>query len=203
MNSLIRLYLDYMRIKLNTHRGFSLLELMAVVVIAMIMTLVAVNSYSAMQQRRSLRSGAESVRDVLTNARSLAVSRNAWHRVVFQLRDPANSEVKFGFWIDEIDPGTSVNANPATLDFAQRGLVTPWKGLPDSVQILDAQVKGTTYTASTANPYLVVRFMPNGGSDQANIRLLEDSNVAPGGQITSEVRLFAATAKPKIVAVKP
>jgi prepilin-type N-terminal cleavage/methylation domain-containing protein len=192
-----------MRIRINTHKGFSLLELMAVVVIAMILTLVAVNSYSAMKQRRSLRSGAESVRDVLVNARSLAVSRNAWHRVVFQLKDPATSEPKFGFWIDEIDPGTSVNPNPATLDPAQRALVSQWKGLPESVQILDVQVKGTTYTAATANPYVVIRFMPNGSSDQANIRLLEDSQAPPGGQISSEIRLFAATAKPKIVAVKP
>src|SRR5690349_6934050 len=80
--------LNYMQIRSNKHTGFSLLELMAVVMIAMFLTIVAVNSYSAMKQRRSLRSGAETVRDVLTNARSLAVSRNAWHRVVFQLRDP-------------------------------------------------------------------------------------------------------------------
>jgi len=174
-----------------------------VVLIAMIMTLVAVNSYSAMKQRRSLRSGANAVRDVFVTARSLAVSRNAWHRVVFQLKDPATNAEKLGFWIDEIDAGTSNDANPATLDPAQRALIVPWKGLPESVHILDAQVKGTTYTAAAANPYLVVRFKPNGTSDQANIRLLEDSNVPPAGQIVSEVRLFEATAKPKIVASRP
>src|SRR5690606_26121899 len=119
------------------HKGFSLLELMAVVVIALILTLLAVNSYSAMKQRRSLRSGAEAVRDALVNARSLAVSRNAWHRVVLQVKDPTTGEAKFGFWIDEIDPGTSTNANPATLDAATRALVAPWKGLPESVAVLD------------------------------------------------------------------
>lgn len=192
-----------MRLSIKSHRGFSLLELVAVVAIALIMTVVAVNSYSAMKQRRSLRSGAQSIQDVFINTRSLAVSRNAWHRVVIQLKDPVSMTPKYGFWVDEIDPGTSANANPATLDPTQRSLVVPWKGLPESVQIIDAQIKGTTYTATTANPYLIVRFKPNGSSDQANIRLLEDTFNAPTGRIMSEVRLYAATAKPKIVAAKP
>lgn len=175
------------------------------VVIAMILTIVAVNSYSAMQQRRSLRSGAESVRDVFMNARSLAVSRNAWHRVVIQVKDPDTNAEKYGFWIDEIEPGTSTDPNPATLDTASRALVVPWQGLPDSVQVLDANINGTSYTASSAatNPYLLVRFMPNGISDDANIRLREDTFVAPAGPLVSEVRLFGATAKAKIVAEKP
>src|SRR5688572_19199983 len=102
-----------MQIRIKSHKGFSLLELMAVVVIALILTMVAVNTYSAMKQRRSLRSGAEAVRDALVNARSLAVSRNAWHRMVIQVKDPTTNEAKYGFWIDEIDPGTSTDANPA------------------------------------------------------------------------------------------
>ncbi len=176
---------------------------MAVVAIALILTLVAVNSYSAMQQRRSLRAGAQSMRDAMISARSLAVSRNAWHRLVLQWRDPQTNEVKYGFWIDEIDPGTSNDANPATLDAASRALVVPWKDLPDSVHFVDAQVKGTTFTASSSNPYVVIRFMPNGSSDQANVRLLEDSDAPPAGPITSQVRLFSATAKPSILADKP
>ena len=179
------------------------MELMAVVLIAMILTIVAVNSYSAMKQRRALRSGAESVRDVLTNARSLAVSRNAWHRVVIQLRDPSTTTTKVGFWIDEIDPGTSTNANPATLDAATRALVVPWQDLVEPVEILDASIKGTSYTAATANPYFVIRFMPNGTSDAANIRLLESSKATPAGAIVSEVRLYPATAKANIVAARP
>lgn len=192
-----------MKLRLNLHKGFTLLELMAVVVIALILTLVAVNSYSAMKQRRSLRSGAQSVQDVFTNAHSLAVSRNTWYRVVLQVKDPDTGTAKFGFWVDEIDPGTSANPNPVTLDPTQRSLVIPWKDLPETVQILDTQINGTTYTATTANPYLIVRFMPNGTSDQANVRLLEDTFNAPTGRITSEVRLYPATAKPKIVAAKP
>lgn len=191
-----------MRIRLNKDRGFSLLELMAVVLIAMILTVVAVNSYSAMKQRRSLRSGAESVRDVFYNARSLAVSRNAWHRVVVQLRDPDTNTEKVGFWIDEIDPGTSTEANPTTLDASVRSLVVPWQGLPEGVELVDASIKSTTYTVATANPYLVIRFMPNGTSDSANVRLRESSQTPPG-PIVSEIRLYPATAKAKIVAARP
>lgn len=172
-------------------------------VIALILSMVAVNSYSSMKQRRSLRSGAQSLQDVFLNAHSLAVSRNAWYRVVLQVKDPATNAAKFGFWVDEIDPGTSATPNPVTLDPTQRSLVIPWKGLPESVQILDAQINGTTFTATTANPYLIVRFKPNGSSDQANVRLLEDTFNAPSGRITSEVRLYPATGKPKIVAAKP
>lgn len=192
-----------MHITLKRHKAFSLLELMAVVAIAMILTIVAVNSYSSMQQRRSLRSGGESVRDVFMNARSLAVSRNAWHRVVIQTRDPVTNVEEFGFWIDEIDPGTSTNPNPATLDAATRALVVPFQAMPPSVQVVDAQIKGTSYTATGANPYFVFRFRPNGSSDEANVRLREDTFNAPSGRIVSEVRLFSATAKPKIVAAKP
>lgn len=173
------------------------------VAIAMILTILAVNSYSSMQQRRSLRSGAESVRDVFMNARSLAVSRNAWHRVVIQTRDPDTNVPEYGFWIDEIDPGTSTNPNPLTLDAATRALVVPFQELPPSVEVVDAQISGTSYTVTTANPYFVLRFRPNGSSDEANIRLREDSYAAPGGRLISEVRLFSATAKPKIVAAKP
>ncbi len=194
-----------MRIRSNTKSGFSLAELMAVVVIAMILTIVAVNSYSSMQQRRSLRSGAESVRDVFMNARSLAVSRNAWHRVVIQVKDPVTNGAKYGFWIDEIDPGTSTDPNPATLDTATRALVVPWQGVADSVHVLDASINGTSYTVANAatNPYFVVRFRPNGSSDEAVVRLHEDTFVAPSGRLNSEVRLFSATAKAKIVAAKP
>lgn len=192
-----------MKNRLDTHKGFSLLELMAVVSIALILTVVAVNSYSSMQQRRSLRSGAQSVRDAMINARSLAVSRNAWHRLVFQWRDPVTNEAEYGFWIDEIDPGTSTTPNPITLEPATRALVVPWKGLPDSVHVVDASVRGTTYTATATNPYIVIRFMPNGSSDQANVRLLEESHAPPSGSIFSQIRLFSATAKPAILADKP
>lgn len=192
-----------MRIRQKRHTGFSLLELVSVLAVALVLTLVAVNSYSAMKQRRSLRSGAEMVRDAFTNARSLAVSRNAWHRVVLQLRDPNTSEEKMGFWIDEIDPGTSTNPNPATLDTATRALVVPWQSLPEGVEFIDSNVRGTTITVASANPYMVVRFMPNGSSDDANIRLTEPSQALPGGALVSEIHLFSSTGKASIVAEKP
>lgn len=193
-----------MRISIKKNTGFSLLELMAVVAIAMILTIVAVNSYSAMKQRRSLRSGAESVRDALMNARSLSVSRNSWHRLVVQTKDPSTNVEKFGFWIDEIDPGTSTNPNPVTLAPARRGLVVPWQSLPPTVQVINAEIKGTTYTVAAADPpYLIFRFMPNGTSDPAIIRLREDTFNSPGGRIVSEIKLYSATAKSKIVAAKP
>lgn len=193
-----------MQIRLNRHKAFSLVELMAVLLIALIMTAIAVNSYSNMKQRRTLRSGAESIRDLMTNARSLAVSRNAWHRLVIQLRDPDTNATEVGYWIDEIAPSTSNNANPATLDAHVRALVVPWQDLPEPLELLDASIKGTSYTAASApNPYLVIRFMPNGASDAANVRLLEPSHASVAGPITSEVRLYPATAKPKIIATRP
>lgn len=182
------------------------------VLIAMIVTILTVNSYSSMKQRRSLRSAAESVRDVLTNARSLSVSKNTWYRVVIQLRDPATNEPKVGYWIDEIDPGTSTNANPATLDAAARALVVPWQSITEHVEFMKATIKGTDYTVilpnltenpTQPNPYLVIRFMPNGTSDGANIQLLERDETTPTGPITSEIRLYSSTAKANIVAARP
>lgn len=171
---------------------------MVVVVVTSIVSLVAVGSYSAMKQRRNLRGAAESVNSIFVTARSYAVSRNAWHRVVFQFRDPASGDEKPLYWIDEIQPNSSTTPNPALPEPAVRPKLTTPQLLPVGIHFLDANVNGTTYTAS-AEQNLVVRFLPNGSSDQASIRIYEDSQAGNRATPITTIKLFAATAKSKII----
>lgn len=174
------------------------MELVVVVVIASIITLVVVGSYAAIKQRRSLRSGSESLNSALVTARSYAVSRNAWHRLVLQFRESPTTGDEFRYWIDEITPGSNTSPNQATLEPAVRPKLTTPQDLPASVSILDVTVNGTTYTGANEN-YVVIRFFPDGSSDEATIRLLEDSQVGQRGTATAIIRLYSATAKSKII----
>lgn len=179
-------------------RGFSLIELAVVVVITGMVSLVVVGSYSAMKQKRNLRGAAQSVNSALVTARSYAVSRNAWHRVVLQMRDPVTNLERASYWIDEIQPNSNTTPNPAVPEAAVRPKLTTPQLLPVGVHFLDVNVNGTTFTAS-AEQNIVIRFQPNGSSDQANIRLYEDSQAANRPTPVTTIKLFAATAKPRII----
>jgi prepilin-type N-terminal cleavage/methylation domain-containing protein len=182
----------------HNRRGFSLFELTVVVVITSIISLVAVGSYAVMKQRRNLRGAAQSINSAFVTARSYAVSRNAWHRVTFQLKDPANGQEKPLYWIDEIQPNSSTTPNPAFPETAVRPKITTPQPLPVGVHFLDINVNGTTFTAASEQ-YIVVRFMPNGSSDQANVRIYEDSQAGNRPTPITTIRLYAATGKSKIV----
>jgi len=186
-----------MKINRLHKRGFSLIEVVIVVVIAMILTILAVGSYSAMRQRRNLRAAATSFNSALVTARSYAVSRNEWHRVVVQFRDPTTNNESPLYWIDEIPPGSNTVPNPAIPEPAARPKVTTPQGLPVGVHFLDANVAGTTITA-TANNYAIIRFFPNGSSDEAEVRLYEDSVVANRPTPIQTVKLYGATSKSRI-----
>lgn len=179
-------------------RGFSLMELIVVVVIASLITLVVIGSYAAMKQRRSLRSAAESLNSTLVTARSYAVSRNAWHRVVLQFRESDTAPPYFLYWIDEISPGSNSTADPMSLEPAVRPKITTPQTFPASVSIPQVSVNGTIYTAANEN-YVIIRFFPDGSSDDAVIHLFEDSQVGQRGTASILIRLFGATAKSKII----
>jgi prepilin-type N-terminal cleavage/methylation domain-containing protein len=189
-----------MKINVLHKRGFSLLELFIVVIIAGIVSFIAVGSYSAMKQRRNLRSAAESVNSAFVTARSYAVSRNAWHRVVFQLRETGTGVAsdRTNYWIDEIEPNSNTTPNPVFPEDAVRPKITTPQPLPVGIHLLDANINGTTYTA-TAEQYLVIRFLPDGSSDSAGVRLTEDSQAANRPQPVYTVRLYPATGKSKIM----
>lgn len=184
---------------LHKRRGFSLLELTVVVLITGLLSLVAVGSYSVMKQRRNLRGAAQSLNSVFVTARSYAVSRNAWHRVVLQFKDPVSGEEKPLYWIDEIQPNSNTTPNPTFPEDPVRPKITTPQPLPVGVHFLDANVNGTTYTAALEH-YLVIRFLPNGSTDQASVRLYEDSQAANRPTPITTIKLFAATGKSKIIA---
>lgn len=187
-----------MKINKPHSRGVTLLELMIVVLIASIVTLTAIGSYSAMRQRRNLIGTAATLNSAMITARSYAVSRNAWHRLVIQFRNPGSQAEDYAWWIDEIPPNSNTTPNPTVPDPAVRAKLTTPQRPPAGIQFLDANVRGTTYTAS-ANNYVVIRFQPDGSSDDAVVRLTEDSTVGNRAAPVAAVKLYAATAKSKVL----
>jgi len=179
-------------------RGFSLLELVVVVIIAALVTLAVVGSYASMKQRRSLKTAMESLNSALVTARSYAVSHNAWHRLVFQFRPATGQPDEFLYWIDEIAPASNTTINPQALEPAVKAKLTTPERFPASVSVLDATINGVTVVPANSN-YMVIRFFPDGSSDDVTIRLLEDSTVGQRGNAIGTIRLFGATAKPKMI----
>jgi hypothetical protein len=163
----------------------------------MILSVLAVGSYSAMKQRRNLRTAAESFNSALVTARSYAVSRNEWHRLVIQFRDPVTVAESGVYWIDEVAPGSNSTPNPGTPEVPVRPKITTPQNLPLGVHFLDASIGGTTFTA-TANNFVIIRFFPNGSSDEADVRLYEDSVAGNRPTPIQTVKLYGATAKSRI-----
>jgi prepilin-type N-terminal cleavage/methylation domain-containing protein len=186
-----------MKINELNKRGFTLIEVMVVVLIAMILSVLAVGSYSAMKQRRNLRTAAESFNSALVTARSYAVSRNEWHRVVVQFRDPTTLTESPSYWIDEIPPGSNATPNPTVPEAAARPKVTTPQNLPTGVHFLDASIGGTTFTATATN-FVIIRFFPNGSSDEFDIRMYEDSVAGNRPTPIQTVKLYGATPKSRI-----
>lgn len=192
-----------MKISLLYKKGFSLTELLAVILIMMIMTLVAVNSYSVMKQRRSLRSATDNINSAMTTARSYAISKNAWHRLVIQFQDNSSPAgvLKQGYWIDEIEPDSDTPALTNTIDDTVRAQVVPFQSLPDTVEITSATIQGVSQEFNIGtnphftNNYGVIRFRPNGTSDNAEVFAREISKSTPSGPLSARVRLYPSTAK--------
>lgn len=198
-----------MKISLSHKKGFSLTELLAVILIMMIMTLLAVNSYSSMKQRRSLRSATDSISAAMNTARSYAVSKNAWHRLVIQFQDENDDHLKQGFWIDEIDPDSNTVPLTNTLEAPTRAQVVSFQSLPDTVEITSATIQAVSQNFDIGtdphfpNRYGVIRFRPNGTSDNAELFTREITNSTPSGPLTARVRLYPGTAKSLVSTVTP
>lgn len=186
--------------------GFSLIELAVVLTIAGILTLIAIGSYSNFREGRRLRSAAQGINSLFVSARSYAITTGKPHRVVFQLQDPITSSQRFVAWIDEYDPLQPLDSAPVTVMpvTTVRPKITTPEPMTEGVRVADFTVApegGTSVTLQypfTSANYAVIRFMADGTSDYADVHLLEETGDVSLSRDYYTVRLYSATAKPKM-----
>ncbi|MCX7018949.1 MAG: prepilin-type N-terminal cleavage/methylation domain-containing protein [bacterium] len=194
----------------NGRAGFTLLELMVVIVMIMILTLMAIGSYANFRKSRRIRSAAENVNSAFVAARSYAIANDKWYRVVFQLKNPQTGAAQYAVWIDEIQRNTSRPPNPANAtinDGVTRPKITTPEFLPEAVAVTGAVINNgvdPVFTlTSDGNNYFLVRFMPDGSSDQASIYLWDTQSpsatpLTPPPHSYYTVKLYAPTARSHI-----
>jgi type II secretion system protein H len=138
-------------------RGFTLVEMLAVIVImALIATIVTVN-WRAMLPRAELHSAVRTLASSLQSAHSEAISRNAVYRIEYDLdkhRYRLNTPFKLG-------GGLALREEDR--------FALPWTALPDTVRFSRIQVDGIDYV----NGMVFVRFDPLGAASGHLITLVQ------------------------------
>ncbi len=85
-----------MELPLNKRRGFSLPEMLIVLMIISIFSGLAIVSYSGFRNYLRVRSAAQEVVSLLSAARAMAINQNGYFRVGFNIDNGT-------FWVDEVD----------------------------------------------------------------------------------------------------
>ena len=139
-------------------RGFTLVEMLAViVVIALIATMVAVN-WQAMLPRAELHSAVRTLAAMIQSAHSEAISRNAVFRIEYDL-DKHRYRENTPFKRD----GTGMAARD------EERLTLPWTLLPSTVKFSRIDIDGNDYTTGI----VFVRFDPLGAASSHVVTLVQ------------------------------
>lgn len=165
------------KIRARSSAGFTLLEIMTVVVIMALLATMAIAVYS--NQRRALRSrlSAKQIETLFSTARTLSINQNAHFQAVLDL---ATS----GLWIDQVD----ADGSPVSYK-----ITTP-ETMSSYVQVVDVSVNGTAYTGGVVR----IHFRPNGTSESARIVLLNEGGDSRGPGEYYTIKLYGPTARSRI-----
>lgn len=189
-----------------------MVELLVVLAVILFVSLTAVTGYANLRRSRSVRQAAEAIQAVFVSARAYAITTNGYYRVVFQMQDPATGAEQTTFWIDEIYRNTNLDPSPSAVDVTRdvkTAKITTPERLPEGVSLAELLITPSVTHAGngvptpvlpTSDSYAVIRFFPEGSSDEATVRLIrEGGSTAATNPQAYTVRLAAPTAKPRII----
>jgi Tfp pilus assembly protein FimT len=160
-------------------RGFSTIELFAVVVITLILSVIAVAGYRVYQHQMPVKYTAQRMVHSFSVARAFAISQNTVYAVQI---DPVHRN----YWIDQTDQ----NGAPQVPK-----VVSP--------ELIDAQVDIDSVQFSLGQPVIngpviSIRFFPDGSSDDVHVffRMKVDDATVPFSIFT--VRLYGPTGESRL-----
>jgi prepilin-type N-terminal cleavage/methylation domain-containing protein len=188
-----------MRLAQKNKLGFTLIELIVVFAITAVLSLIAVGTYANFRKNRQIRSAAESINSVFVAARSYAIATGQWHRVVFQMENPSTSAEQYSFWVDQIDPFTSLDPAPSVPEPAVKPKITTPDFLPERVRISDIEINTTSTTYQyPADPFVIGRFFPDGSSDMITVHLLQKDSDPNVDSNYFTIKVYPPTGQAKI-----
>lgn len=167
-------------------KGVTLLEAIITITILMILASAGIFTYTAFNNDRHIKSGAEEISSILSAARNYAIANKEYYQVVLYFQNGSTENVSY--WIDQTDQYGAI----------QKAKITTPKSIPDFV-IVDKNdiafkiVSNLSWNTNLDGSIYKIVFMADGTSDYAQIPLkLKNSS------IYYTIVLFAPTAKVKV-----
>ncbi|CAN5371301.1 hypothetical protein BH09SUM1_BH09SUM1_01980 [soil metagenome] len=166
-----------MRARIQKRRGFTLPEVIVVVAIVAIMSTISVVSYAGYRKDAPVKSAAERVKSLMTEARTRAIADDLPSSVAFDLTNNA-------IWIDDLDVSGGIRKAKAT---------TPEYLGPDVV-IEELKVNSTVYTDDIRH----VIFTPNGSNPKTTVTLRRPFDNSTVDTNFYSVQMYPASPEPKV-----
>ena len=161
----------------GTRRGFSLPELLVVLIIIGFATTVALLAYGNYRKAANVRSAAEKIKSTIIQARTRAIASNQPSSVVF---DMTNEVV----WIDDLTSALAIRTPK----------VIPPEGLGDDVIIEEVQIGSSSF--STGQQRAV--FRPDGTNPLVTVHLRRGFDDATQDGNYYSVQIYPTSAEPKV-----
>ena len=159
-------------------RGFSMAEILVVLVIIALGSTIALYSYSNYRKSLSVQSSARKIQATLSAARGFAINTNRPHNVVIDLDRQL-------FWIDSL--------NSARTETTPK--ITGEEALSEFVVIDQLRIDSNVYTDGVRT----VAFRPEGGNPYVVILLRREFDDPSAGENYYSVRLTPASGEPQIL----
>ena len=159
--------------------GFTMVEFTGALVIAMILSIIAVAGFRVFERELPLRHGSKRLLQAFSTARAFAIARNAYYAVRFDTQAG-------NFWLDETDS----QGNPTLPK------VTRPEELGEELMISDVYFGQAR--ADDTQPFYVFQFRPDSSADDVRI-LIKQRESDPGLDASYDtIRLYGPTAHSEV-----